>query len=46
MGATWAPIFPGPTDYVHALRPLLNRFGNEKNLTIILFMLDEIDDQP
>ena len=24
---------PGPTDYVHALRPLLDRFGNEKNLT-------------
>jgi glucuronate isomerase len=32
---------PGPTDYVHALRPLLDRFGNDKNLTIILFMLDE-----
>ncbi len=32
---------PGPTDYVHGLRPLLDRFGNEKNLTIILFMLDE-----
>ena len=32
---------PGPTDYVHALRPLLNRFGNESKLTIILFMLDE-----
>ncbi len=32
---------PGPTDYVHALRPLLDRFGNEKNLTVILFMLDE-----
>ena len=32
---------PTPTDFVHALRPLLNRFGNEKNLTIILFMLDE-----
>ncbi len=32
---------PGPTDYVHALRPLLKRYGNEKNLTIILFMLDE-----
>jgi glucuronate isomerase len=32
---------PGPTDFVHALRPLLDRFGNEKNLTIILFMLDE-----
>jgi glucuronate isomerase len=32
---------PRPTDYVHALRPLLDRFGNEKNLTIILFTLDE-----
>ncbi len=32
---------PGPTDFVRALRPLLNRFGNEKNLTIILFNLDE-----
>ena len=32
---------PQPTNYVHALRPLLNRFGNEANLTIILFTLDE-----
>ncbi len=32
---------PGPTDYVHALRPLLDRFGTESKLTIILFMLDE-----
>jgi glucuronate isomerase len=32
---------PGPTNYVQALRPLLNRYGNEQNLTIILFMLDE-----
>lgn len=32
---------PQTTDYVHALRPLLNRFGNEPNLTIILFTLDE-----
>ena len=32
---------PSATDYVHALRPLLNRFGNEKSLTIILFTLDE-----
>ncbi len=32
---------PGPTNFVSALRPLLNRFGNETNLTIILFMLDE-----
>ncbi|BAF89340.1 glucuronate isomerase [Azorhizobium caulinodans ORS 571] len=32
---------PSRTDYVHALKPLLDRFGNEKNLTIILFTLDE-----
>jgi len=32
---------PRATEYVHALRPLLDRFGNEKNLTIILFTLDE-----
>jgi glucuronate isomerase len=32
---------PRATNYVEALRPLLDRFGNEKNLTIILFTLDE-----
>ena len=32
---------PGPTDYVEALRPLLDRFGNERQLSIILFTLDE-----
>ena len=32
---------PRPTNYVDALRPLLNRFGNERALTIILFTLDE-----
>ena len=32
---------PGRTDYVAALKPLLNRFGNEASLTIILFTLDE-----
>ena len=32
---------PAAIDFVHGLRPLLNRFGNEKTLTIILFMLDE-----
>jgi glucuronate isomerase len=32
---------PQPTNFVHALHPLLNRFGNEPNLTIILFTLDE-----
>jgi glucuronate isomerase len=32
---------PTPTNYVHALGPLLNRFGNESSLTLILFTLDE-----
>jgi len=32
---------PRSTNYVDALRPLLNRFGNERDLTIILFTLDE-----
>ena len=32
---------PLRTEYVHALKPLLDRVGNEKNLTIILFTLDE-----
>jgi glucuronate isomerase len=32
---------PMPTDYVRALKPLLDRFGNEPSLTIILFTLDE-----
>jgi glucuronate isomerase len=32
---------PSATNYVNALHPLLSRFGNEKNLTIILFTLDE-----
>ncbi len=32
---------PGRTDYVEALRPLLDRFGLEPDLRIILFTLDE-----
>ena len=32
---------PRPTNYVDDLRPLLDRFGNESKLTIILFTLDE-----
>ena len=32
---------PTRTDYVRALRPLLDRYGNEADLTIILFTLDE-----
>lgn len=32
---------PSRTDYVHALRPLLSKYGNEPKLTIIVFTLDE-----
>jgi len=32
---------PQRTDYVRALKPLLDRFGNEPKLSIILFTLDE-----
>jgi glucuronate isomerase len=32
---------PVQINYVDALRPLLDQFGNERNLTIILFTLDE-----
>jgi glucuronate isomerase len=32
---------PTRTDYVHALRPLLDRFGNAPDFTLILFTLDE-----
>jgi glucuronate isomerase len=32
---------PTATDYVSMLKPLLDRFGNERGLTIILFTLDE-----
>ncbi len=32
---------PTPTDYVHALKPMLDVVGNEPGMTIILFTLDE-----
>jgi glucuronate isomerase len=32
---------PTATDYVHALQPLLGRFGNDPRLTLIVFTLDE-----
>ena len=32
---------PGRTDYVTALKPLLDAVGHEPNLTVILFTLDE-----
>ena len=32
---------PSRTEYVQALKPLLDRFGTDRNLSIILFTLDE-----
>jgi glucuronate isomerase len=32
---------PSPTEYVRALQPLLNRYGNDARLSIIVFTLDE-----
>ena len=32
---------PMRTDYVHALKPLLDRYGNDPALTLIVFTLDE-----
>lgn len=32
---------PVATEYVHALRPLLTRYGNDPALTVIVFTLDE-----
>ncbi|MBO9576066.1 MAG: glucuronate isomerase [Sphingobium sp.] len=32
---------PRPTDYVAALKPLLDAYGNDPRLTVILFTLDE-----
>jgi glucuronate isomerase len=41
FGRDMGADIPKPTNYVDALRPLLDRFGNERDLTIILFTLDE-----
>jgi glucuronate isomerase len=32
---------PTPTEYVQALKPLLDRFGNDPRLSLIVFTLDE-----
>ena len=32
---------PAPTDYVHGLEPLLNRYGNDPRLRLVVFTLDE-----
>jgi glucuronate isomerase len=41
FGRDMGSDIPTRTDYVHDLKPLLGRFGNEPNLTLILFTLDE-----
>lgn len=41
LGRDKGADIPGRTEYVHALKPLLDRFGNEAGLSIILFTLDE-----
>jgi glucuronate isomerase len=41
FGRDMGADIPRPTNYVYALRPLLDRFGNESRLTLILFTLDE-----
>ena len=41
LGRDKGADIPMRTDYVHALKPLLDRFGNEARLALILFTLDE-----
>ncbi len=41
FGSDKGADIPQRTDYVRALKPLLDRFGNEPQLSIILFTLDE-----
>ena len=41
LGRDKGADIPTRTDYVHSLKPLLDRFGNEAGLSLILFTLDE-----
>lgn len=41
FGRDMGADIPTGTEYTRALKPLLDRFGNETSLTIILFTLDE-----
>jgi glucuronate isomerase len=41
MGRDKGADIPMRTDYVHALKPLLDRLGNEPGFSLILFTLDE-----
>jgi len=40
-GANKGADIPARTEYVHALKPLLDRYGNHPSLSVILFTLDE-----
>ncbi len=41
FGRDMGADIPTRTDYVRALKPLLDRFGNARDFTLILFTLDE-----
>ncbi|MBL8669894.1 MAG: glucuronate isomerase [Alphaproteobacteria bacterium] len=41
FGRNMGADIPMRTDYVRALKPLLDRHGNERDLSVILFTLDE-----
>lgn len=41
FGADKGFDIPGRTDYVHALKPMLDAFGHHPQLSVILFTLDE-----
>ena len=41
FGPDMGADIPTPTDYVRALKPLLDKYGGDKRLTLILFTLDE-----
>jgi glucuronate isomerase len=41
FGRDMGADIPTRTDYVGALKPLLDRFGNERDLTVIVFTLDD-----
>ncbi len=41
FGADKGADIPQPTEFTRNLRPLLNKYGNDSRLTLILFMLDE-----
>jgi glucuronate isomerase len=41
FGTDMGADIPTPTDYVRALKPLLDAVGNDPRLTLVLFTLDE-----